>query len=156
MLEAAGISLRAYGVLTTAFTLLGAYTAWRAHAWRDRVGDRALALARARAPSPPCTPRFPLAHGWLAAALLVSHGFALGVVPVVIADLMNRRIESSSAARPCSASSRWCSAAPTACSCIAASIALEKSSLSLVLVGFAAIAAAARSRAARDADRLSS
>ncbi len=142
VLEAAGISLRAYGVLTTAFTLLGAYTAWRAHAWRERVGDRGLALASAGSVAAMYL-ALPFAHGWLAAALLVSHGFALGVVPVVIADLMNRRIENSERRATVLSFESLVQRGSYGVFVIAASIALEKSSLPLVLVGFAAIAATA-------------
>ena len=95
-------------------------------------GDAALALASAGSVAAMYL-LLPLAHGWLAAALLISHGIALGVVPVVIADLMNRRIESSERRATLLSFESLVQRGSYGAVVIVASIALEKSSLTLVL-----------------------
>jgi len=142
VLAAAGVPLRALGALTAAVTLLAAWTAWRAHAWRDRVGEPALTLGLALSLTAIYL-ALPFAHGALAAALLVSHGFALGVVPVVIADLLNRRIASSERRATLLSFESLAQRGSYGVVVIFASAALEHRSLAAVLLGFAATSAAA-------------
>ena len=94
VLERAGVPLSGFGALTAAVSLLGAFTAWRAAAIERRLGALPLALTIA------CSlvamfALLALSPGVWATPILVSHGLPLGVAPVLIADLLNRRIESS-------------------------------------------------------------
>jgi len=142
VLAAAGIPLGALGVLTAAVTLLAAWTAWRAHAWRERVGEPALTLGLALSVTAMYL-ALPFAHGPFAAALLVSHGFALGVVPVVLADVLNRRIASPDRRATLLSFESLAQRGAYGVVVIFASAALERHSLDTVLLGFAATSAAA-------------
>lgn len=142
VLAAAGVPLGAYGALTAAVTLLAAWTAWRAHDWRRRIGELPLTLVSAAS----VTAMFlllPFAHGAPAAALLVTHGFALGVVPVMVNDVLNRAISSSERRATLLSFESLLQRGSYGVIVYAASVALEKSSLTLVLLGFAAAAGAA-------------
>ncbi len=142
VLEAAGMPLRAYGALTAVATLLGAWTAWRAHAWRARLGERPLMLLAAGSVVAMYL-LLPLAHGPAAAALLLTHGFGMGVVPVVIGDLLNRRIASPDRRATLLSFESLLQRGSYGVVVYLASVALERSSLDVVLLGFAATAAAA-------------
>ena len=142
VLEQAGVPLRAYGALTAVVTLLAAFTAWRAHDWRARIGERPLALIAAGS----VTAMFamlPLATGAPAAALLLTHGFALGIVPVLVIDMLNRGIESSERRATLLSFESLLQRGSYGVIVYAASVALEHSSLAAVLLGFAVTAGAA-------------
>ncbi len=90
-----GISVERFGTLYAMVSLCGALAAWRAHAWRRALGDRALVLVMPGAllamyaglavlPGP-------------AAVLLFSlEGAVGGLLPVVTSDLVQRRVADSS------------------------------------------------------------
>jgi MFS family permease len=94
VLAAASVPLSAYGPLTAAVTLLGAFTAWRADALQRRLGVAPLAFAIA-ASLVAMYALLALAPGAWGAPLIASHGLALGVAPVFIVDLLNRRIHAA-------------------------------------------------------------
>jgi hypothetical protein len=141
VLRTAGMPLGALGTLTAAVTLLAAYTAWRAHAWRERVGEPTLTLGLALSVAAMYL-ALPFAHGPLAAALLVSHGIALGMVPVILADVLNRRIASAGRRATLLSFESLVQRGSYGIVVIVASAALEHS-LDAVLLGFAVTSAAA-------------
>jgi MFS family permease len=94
VLAEASVPLSAYGPLTAAVTLLGAFTAWRADALQRRLGVAPLAFAIAASLVAMYT-LLALAPGAWGAPLIASHGLALGVAPVFIVDLLNRRIHAA-------------------------------------------------------------
>ncbi|HXX47854.1 MAG TPA: MFS transporter [Myxococcota bacterium] len=142
VLAAAGIPLGSYGALTAAFTLVGAYAARRAAAWQQRLGARPLTLLAAGSVSAMYL-LLPLASGPASAALLMSHGLALGVLPVVVVDLLNKRIDSSERRATLLSFESFVQRGVYGAVVIAATAALERRSLSTVLLGFAATSAAA-------------
>jgi MFS family permease len=142
VLEAASVPLGLYGILTAAVTLLAAFTAWRAHSWLRWTGELWLTLVSAGSVAAMFL-LLPLVHGPLAAALLVSHGFGLGVVPVVVNDLLNRRISSSERRATLLSFESLLQRGSYGVIVYAASVALEHSSLTAVLLGFAGTALAA-------------
>jgi len=85
------VPLSAYSPLTGAATLLGAFTAWRADALQRWLGVTPLAFAIAGFLLAMYA-LIALAPGPWGAPLIASHGLALGVAPVLIVDLLNRRI----------------------------------------------------------------
>jgi len=91
VLATASVPLSAYGPLTGAATLLGAFTAWRADALQRWLGVTPLAFAIAGFLLAMYA-LIALAPGPWGAPLIASHGLALGVAPVLIVDLLNRRI----------------------------------------------------------------
>lgn len=95
VLGSAGMPVAAYGGLTSVLTLLGALTAWRADSWRRRIGTVTLAFAVAGSLAVMFVLLALAPGGPFAAPLLLSHGFALGITPVIMADMMNRRIHVS-------------------------------------------------------------
>jgi MFS family permease len=94
VLAEASVPVSAYGALTAAVTLLGAFTAWRADAWQRRLGIAPLTFA-IPASLVAMYAGLALSPGAWGAALIASHGIPLGIAPVLIADLLNRRIEAS-------------------------------------------------------------
>ena len=94
VLERAAFPLGGFGVLTALVTLLGAATAWRGQSIERALGPTRLALAIAG-----CVVAMyvglAFAPGTWGVPLILSQGLPLGVAPVLIADLLNRRIESS-------------------------------------------------------------
>jgi hypothetical protein len=94
VLERSAFPLALFGALTAVVTLLGAATAWRAQSIERALGPTRLGLAIAGSVVAMYL-GLALAPGPVAVALLASQGFPLGVAPVLIADLLNRRIESS-------------------------------------------------------------
>jgi MFS family permease len=90
VLAQAAVPVSAYGLLTAAVTLLGAVTSWRADAWLRRLGVAPLALGIAGS----LAAMYALLALWPAggAPLIASHGLALGFTPVLVVDLLNRRI----------------------------------------------------------------
>jgi len=91
VLATASVPLSVYGPLTGAATLLGAFTAWRADALQRWLGVTPLAFAIAGFLLAMYA-LIALAPGPWGAPLIASHGLALGVAPVLIVDLLNRRI----------------------------------------------------------------
>jgi MFS family permease len=151
VLAGAGIPLGAYGALTAAATLLGAFTAWRADAWRHRVGTRKLAIW-IPASLGAMYALLALAPGAWAAPILVSHGFALGVAPVLLVDLLNRRIVASERRATLLSFESLFQRGFYGVLVYAAATALDASSLSSVLIGFALLCALPRALAARIRD----
>lgn len=142
VLEAAGLPLRSFGALTAVAAVLAAFSAWRAHAWRDRIGELPLVLACAGSVTVMYL-LLPFAHGEAAAGLLMTHGFALGVTPVILVELLNRRISSSERRATLLSFESLVQRGSYGVVVYFAAAALERSSLSAVLFGFAAAAATA-------------
>ena len=142
----------AYGALTAAVTLLGAFTSWRADAWRRRCGTVPLALAVAGSLGAMYVLLALAPGGAFSAPLLLSHGFALGVAPVILADLMNRRIHVSERRATLLSFESLFQRGFYGVVVIAAAAALGDRPLSTVLVGFAA-AVRDSARAGRAASR---
>jgi hypothetical protein len=94
VLERAAFPLGLFGALTALVTLLGAATAWRGQAIQRALGSTRLGLAIAGWVFAMYV-GLALAPGALAVPLIATQGLPLGVAPVLIADLLNRRIESS-------------------------------------------------------------
>jgi len=142
VLEAAGLPLRSFGALTAVTGVLAALSAWRAHAWRERIGERSLLLVC----SGSVTAMYlllPLAHGVPAALLLMTHGFALGLAPVLLVELLNRRIASSERRATLLSFESLVQRGTYGVVVYFASAALGRGPLSSVLLGFAATSAAA-------------
>jgi MFS family permease len=142
VLEAAGLPLRSFGALTAVVGLLAAFCAWRAHAWRERLGELPLVLACAGSVGAMYL-LLPFTHGAVAATLLTTHGFSLGVTPVILVELLNRRIASSERRATLLSFESLVQRGSYGVVVYFASAALEGSALSAVLLGFAAASAAA-------------
>ncbi|MGH7289972.1 MAG: MFS transporter, partial [Myxococcota bacterium] len=149
VLERAGVPVAAFGALTAVVTLLGAFIAWRADAWRRRVGTFRLAFAVASSLAAMYV-LLALAPGSVfAAPLLLTHGFALGVTPVILADQMNRRIHVSERRATLLSFESLFQRGFYGVVVIAASAALGDRSLATVLAGFALLSAIPLALAAR-------
>jgi MFS family permease len=94
VLERAAFPLGLFGALTALVTLLGAATAWRGQAIQRALGPTRLGVAIAGWVVAMYV-GLALAPGALAVPLIATQDLPLGVAPVLIADLLNRRIESS-------------------------------------------------------------
>jgi MFS family permease len=140
VLADAAVPVAAYGALTAVVTLLGALTAWRAHAFERRFGAAPLAFAIAGS-LVAMYALLALSPGAWAAPLVTSHGIPLGVAPVLIVDLLNRRITvSERRATLLSFESLFQRGLYGAIVYFAAS-ALDREGLTTVLVGFALLSA---------------
>jgi MFS family permease len=89
-----GVGVEYFGTLFSVTALCGAITAWRAHALRRAVGDRALVVLM------PCVLlAMYAALGWFESSwsvlLFVLEGAVAGILPVVAHDLVNRRVDDS-------------------------------------------------------------
>jgi len=130
------VPLAAYGALTGAVSLLGALTAWRADAWRRRVGPTALAVAIA-ASLAGMYALLALAPGWWCVPILLTHGLALGATPVLLVELLNRRIRASERRATLLSFESMFQRGTYGVLVYAAASALDASSLDMVLLGFA-------------------
>ena len=137
VLGSAGVPVAAYGALTAVVTLLGAFTAWRADAWRRRTGTAVLAFAAAGSLAAMYMLLALAPGGAFAAPILVSHGFALGLTPVILSDLLNRRIRVSERRATLLSFESLLQRGFYGVIVYAAATALGENSLSTVLVGFA-------------------
>jgi MFS family permease len=157
VLGEAGIPIASFGALAAVATLLGALGAWRADAWRQRFGSVTLAFAVAGSLAAMYGGLALAPGGTWAAPLLVSHGFALGVTPVILADLMNRRIHVSERRATLLSFESLANRGFYGLIVYGAASALGDRSLSTVLAGFAAVCVVALVLAARiratDGDR---
>jgi MFS family permease len=148
VLAGAGVPVSVYGALSGATTLLGAFTAWRADAWRRRIGTTKLAAGIAGSLAAMYA-LLALAPGAWAAPILVTHGFALGVAPVLLVDLLNRRIVASERRATLLSFESLFQRGFYGVLVYAASSALDESSLTSVLIGFALLCAIPLALAAR-------
>jgi len=137
VLGAAGVPVAAFGALTAAVTLLGAFTSWRADAWRRRAGTVPVAVAIAGSLAAMYVLLALAPGGAFAAPLLLSHGLALGIAPVILADMMNRRIHVSERRATLLSFESLFQRGFYGVIVIAAAAALGDRSLSTVLIGFA-------------------
>jgi MFS family permease len=142
VLEQASLPVGGFGVLTAVVTLLGAATAWRAHALQHRLGSAGLAIAVAASVGAMYAV-LPLASGALDVALIASHGLPLGVVPVLLADLLNRRIASSERRATLLSFESLFQRGLYGVLVYGAASVLESRGLTSVLIGFAALCAIA-------------
>lgn len=140
VLEAAGMPLGSWGVLTAAVTLLGAFTAWRAHAWIERAGSIRVAFGIA-ASLFAMYALLALSPAALTLPTLVSQGFALGVAPVLLVDLLNRRIHASERRATLLSFESLFQRGVYGVIAYGASSAIDASSFPLVLLGVALLAA---------------
>jgi predicted MFS family arabinose efflux permease len=90
-----GVSVERFGSLYAVVSACGALAAWRAHALRARLGDRALVVAM------PCAvlamyAGLALVPGSAVVLLFAIEGTVGGLFPVVAHDLVNRRVDDSS------------------------------------------------------------
>jgi MFS family permease len=138
VLEAAGMPVGIYGALTGVVSLLGALAAWRTDAWRRSVGATALALSVA-ASLAGMYALLALAPGWWSVPILLTHGVALGVTPVLLVDQLNRRIVASERRATLLSFESMFQRGTYGVLVYAAASALDTSSLSTVLLGFAVI-----------------
>jgi len=149
VLGSAGVPIAAYGALTETVSLIGAFIAWRADAWRRRLGTVPLAFAVAGSLAAMYGLLALAPGGAFAAPLLLSHGFALGITPVILADQMNRRIHVSERRATLLSFESLSQRGLYGVVVIAASAALGDRSLSTVLLGFALLSAIPLALAAR-------
>ncbi len=149
VLGSAGVPVAAYGAPTAVVTLLGAFAAWRADAWRRRVGTAPIALAIASSLVAMYVLLALAPGGAFAAPILVSHGFALGITPVILADLVNRRIHVSERRATVLSFESLFQRGFYGVVVYAAATALGERSLSTVLVGFALLCVVPLALAAR-------
>jgi hypothetical protein len=140
VLADAGAPLGLYGVLTGAVSLIAALVALRTDALRRRLGARALAVLAA-ASLVGMYALLALAPGWWSVPLLVSHGLALGVAPVLVVDLLNRRIHASERRATMLSFESMAQRGSYGVIVYAAASALDAASLSAVLLGLAALSA---------------
>ena len=84
-----------------------------------------------------------LEPGWWSIPILVSHGLALGVAPVLIVDLLNRRIQASERRATMLSFESMAQRGTYGVLVYVAASALDASSLPIVLLGFALLSAVA-------------
>ncbi len=142
VLAEAGVPIGAYGALTAAVTLIGAFTAWRAHALERKLGAARLALATA-ASVVAMYALLALSPGAWGAPLIASHGLAIGVAPVLVTDLLNRRITVSERRATLLSFESLCQRGLYGAIVWVAATGLDRQGLTTVLVGFALLSAAA-------------
>lgn len=140
VLVEAQVPLGLFGALTAAATLLGAFTAWRAGAWERRLGVTRLATAIAGS-LVFMYAGLALSPGIWAAPLIASHGFAIGVAPVLIVNLLNRRIHSSERRATLLSFESLLQRGLYGVIVLFAANALDRESLAAVLVGFGLMSA---------------
>jgi len=148
VLANAGAPVGLYGVLTGAVSLIAALVAWRTDALRRRLGARALALLVALS-LVGMYGVLALEPGLWSIPILVSHGLALGIAPVLIVDMMNRRIHASERRATMLSFESMAQRGTYGVLVYVAASALDASSLPVVLLGFAALAAVPLLLAAR-------
>jgi len=151
VLASAEVPIGVYGVLTGVVSLLGALAAWRTDAWRRRVGATALAVAIA-ASLASMYALLALAPGWWSVPILLAHGLALGVAPVLVVDLLNRRIVASKRRATLLSFESMFQRGTYGVLVYAAASALDASSLASVLLGFALLCAVPLALAVRIRD----
>jgi MFS family permease len=141
VLEAASVPVGLFGALTAVVSLLGAYTAWQAPAWQARLGGTALALLASLSVSAMYA-LLALSPGVLGGPLIASHGLALGILPVLITDALNRRIESSERRATVLSFESVLNRGSYGLIVYAAATGIDRYGLAAVLVGFALLSAA--------------
>jgi MFS family permease len=142
VLERASLPLRWFGALTGVVTLLGAATAWRAHVLQRRLGAAPLAVAIAGSIGAMYA-TLALVPGPLDVVWIASHGLPLGVTSVLLAEILNRRIDSSERRATLLSFESLFQRGLYGALIYVASIALERHGLTSVLVGFALLGALA-------------
>ncbi len=140
VLASADVPVGWYGALTGVISLLGALAAWRADACRRRLGATALAVSIA-ASLAGMYALLALAPGWWSVPILLTHGLALGATPVLVVDLLNRRIHASERRATLLSFESMFQRGTYGVLVYAAASALDTSSLSAVLLGFALLCA---------------
>jgi MFS family permease len=136
VLASAGVPIGFYGALTGVASLLGALAAWRADAWRRRFGATVLAVSIA-ASLAGMYALLALAPGWWSVPILLTHGLALGTTPVLLADMLNRRIVASERRATLLSFESMFQRGSYGVVVYAAASALDTRSLPTVLLGFA-------------------
>jgi len=90
-MKAFGLPVPLYGTVFCAVNLVGAFAAWRAHRWLDRVGERPFLVAMPVLMTAMLLAMLPLRHP-AAASLFLLQGVVFAVYPLVVRARVNRLV----------------------------------------------------------------